>query len=297
MKKIGQLIILSLLVFGYYSATAQNLSPYIKIGTTNKTISETSREIKGALQREGFDILGSYSPENNQNLMVIVFSSKDLQYSVLQVNDRGALAAALKIGLQSDGTITTISKLNPTYLFNAYLQDEYAKHEKALEKVSQNLNSALTPFNQDNMPFGGSLSPKELQNYHYKMMMPYFTDPVTLEKFSSFEEGVKTIEKNLAAQKGKTKLVYQLKFSDDKIAVYGVGLLDNEKGEASFLPIIGENHIAAMPYEIILQDNVATMLHGRYRIALHWPELTMGTFMKIMSAPGNIEDALKGLWE
>ena len=205
MKKIGQLIILSLLVFGYYSATAQNLAPYIKIGTTNKTISETSNEIKGALQREGFDILGSYSPENNQNLMVIVFSSKDLQYSVLQVNDRGALAAALKIGLQSDGTITTISKLNPTYLFNAYLQDEYGKHEKALEKVTQKLNAALTAFNQDNKPFGGSLSPKELQNYHYKMMMPYFTDPVTLEKFSSFEQGVKTIEKNLADQKGKTK--------------------------------------------------------------------------------------------
>ena len=294
MKKF---ILLFLTIIGFYSATAQDLSPYIKIGTTNKTISETSNEIKVALQREGFDILGSYSPENNQNLMVIVFSSKELQYAVLQVNDRGALAAALKIGLKSDGSTTTISSLNPTYLFNAYLRDAYAKHEKALEKVNQNLNTALTPFKQGNTTFGGSLSPKELQNYHYKMMMPYFTDPVTLKKFSSYEEGVKTIEKNLAAQKGKTKLVYQLKFKDDKIAVYGVGLLDKENGEASFLPIIGEDHIAAMPYEIILQDNVATMLHGRYRIALHWPELTMGTFMKIMSAPGNIEDALKGLCE
>ena len=28
---------------------------------------------------------------------------------------------------------------------------------------------------------------------------------------------------------------------------------------------------------------------------LHWPELTMGTFMKIMSTPGDIEDTLEEL--
>ena len=58
-----------------------------------------------------------------------------------------------------------------------------------------------------------------------------------------------------------------------------------------------EDHLAAMPYEIILENNMATMLHGRYRLALHWPELTMGTFMKIRSAPGDIEDALESLCE
>ena len=36
--------------------------------------------------------------------------------------------------------------------------------------------------------------------------MPYFSDPVKLKEFSSFEEGVKTIEKNLSAKKGNTKL-------------------------------------------------------------------------------------------
>jgi hypothetical protein len=39
------------------------------------------------------------------------------------------------------------------------------------------------------------------------------------------------------------------------------------------------------------------MLHGRFRIALHWPELTMGTFMKIMSTPGNIEEFMEGITE
>lgn len=44
-----------------------------------------------------------------------------------------------------------------------------------------------------------------------------------------------------------------------------------------------------------IASNTATMLHGKYRIALHWPDLSMGTFMKIMSTPGDIEDALEAV--
>ena len=139
------------------------------------------------------------------------------------------------------------------------------------------------------------MTAEDLREYHYKIMMPYFSDPVELREFSSFEEGVKIIEKNLAAKVGTTELVYSLKFKDEKVAVYGIALLDSEDGEAHFLPIIGEDHLAAMPYEIILQNNVATMLHGRYRLALHWPELSMGTFMKISSTPGKIKDAFKAI--
>ena len=101
----------------------------------------------------------------------------------------------------------------------------------------------------------------------------------------------------MKTKKGKTKLVYKLVYSKEKVAVFGVGLESADEGEAQFLPTIGEAHVAALPYEIILQGNKATMLHGKYRIALHWPELTMGTFMKIMSTPGNIEDALEAVCE
>jgi len=39
------------------------------------------------------------------------------------------------------------------------------------------------------------------------------------------------------------------------------------------------------------------MLHGRFRFALHWPELTMKTFTKIMSSPGDVKDALEALMD
>ncbi|MBT4419663.1 MAG: hypothetical protein HOG76_06900, partial [Candidatus Marinimicrobia bacterium] len=56
-------------------------------------------------------------------------------------------------------------------------------------------------------------------------------------------------------------------------------------------------HTAFLPYEILLMGNTAVMMHGRYRIALAFPDLTMTTFSKIMSTPGNIEDLMRSVTE
>ena len=293
------IILISILFIAMISTSlkAQEISPYMLVGDAPYTLEETEQKVSDALKAAGFKILGQYHVENNQTLKVMVFSRKDLQQITLKVKDRGALAAALKVGLKADGPSTTISYLNPEYLFQAYLRGSYDTHSKGLEKVSTDVKTVLSGFGNENKGFGGAMTAEELREYHYKMMMPYFTDPVELSEFSSFEQAVKTIENNLKSQKGKTQLVYSLKFANEKVAVYGIGLMDEEKGEKSFLPIIGEDHLSALPYEIIVQNNTATMLHGRYRLALHWPELTMGTFMKIRSAPGDIKDALEGLCE
>ena len=273
----------------------QTLSPYVLVGETDLTLESAEEQVASALKGQGFEVIGSYSPEGNQTLKVVVYTRKDLQDITLQVKDRGALAAALKVGLKSDGPGTKISYLNPEYLFQAYLMDSYDKHASGLKKVASDAEKALSPLGTVNEGFGGAMTAEELRKYHYKIMMPYFTDPVELEEFSSFEQGLKTIQDNLNRKKGSTVEVYSMVFGDKKVAVFGVGLMDDEEGEKNFLPIIGEEHLAAMPYEIILQGNTATMLNGRYRIALHWPELTMGTFTKIMSTPGDIKDAMKEL--
>ncbi len=294
--KYKKLLVFVIAVFaGIFSVNSQKLSPYIKAGVLKENVQQTFEKVNAALKNGGFEILGSYHPEGKNTLMVIAYSRKDLQDAVLQKKDRGALAAVLKVGLKSNGNTTTISYLNPDYLFNAYLMKDYDKHKTVLQKVSSDVKNALSGLGNENKPFGGTLSASKIREYHYKMMMPYFTDPVELEEFDSFEKGVRIIEKNLAAKKGSTSLVYKLKFPSKKIAVYGIALNDKSDGEAFFLPVIGEDHLAAMPFEIILQGNTATMLHGRYRIALHWPELSMGTFMKIMSTPGYMEDTFEDL--
>ena len=185
--------------------------------------------------------------------------------------------------------------LNPMYLFYAYLGDNALTFKTKLEVVATDAKSAMATFSKEMVPFGGNVETDDLKEYHYMAMMPRFTDEVELREFSSFNEGLTTIRKNLDAGKGSTIKVYEVVFADKNVAVFGVGLADTEKGEAHFLPIIGEENVAAMPYEIILQDNEATMLHGRFRFASHWPELTMGTFMKIVSTPGDVNDVMESL--
>lgn len=278
-----------------FNSVGQDLSPYLKIGESSETMDQISDNVINTLKNNSFTILGTYNPENKSSLKVIAFTRADLKNTVVKVLDRGALAAVFKIGLVQKNGKVTISYTNPEYFLRAYLRDNYSTFKHTFQKFSTDLKAALSSIGTDFTPFGGTIKADKLKNYHYKIMMPYFTDPIELNEYASFEEGLRIIENNLKAKKGQTVLVYKLIYKQDKVAVFGVGLQNKEDGEAYFLPIIGEANIAAMPYEIILQGKKATMLHGKYRLALSWPELTMGTFMKIMSTPGNIEDTLEGV--
>lgn len=286
-----------ILVLFSTSSFAQDLSPYIKVGESSNSMEAVSEQIIQTLTDNAFTILGSYNVSDKNSLKVIAFTRNDLKNTVIKVADRGALAATMKIGLVMKNDKVVISYTNPDYILRAYLPINYGTYKSAFVKFSSDLKAALSSVGNEFKPFGGTVEADKLAKYHYKIMMPYFTDPVELNEFSSFEEGLKVISNNLKAKKGNTKEVFRLVYNDKKVAVFGVGLQSKEDGESYFLPKIGEDHVAAMPYEIILQGKEATMLHGKYRIALHWPELTMGTFMKIMSTPGDIEDTLEGLCE
>jgi uncharacterized protein YxeA len=280
-----------------FNAISQDLSPYIKVGESKESIQKVKEKVIQTLNTNSFTVLGDYNPSGKSTLVTIAFTRNDLKNTVVKVPDRGALAAAMKVGLVDKNGIVTISYTNPDYLLRAYLPSHYSKFKSVFTKFSADVKTAFSALGNEFSSFGGTVDANELPEYHYKIMMPYFTDPVELNEFESFEEGLATITKNLEAKKGHTVKVYSLVYNSQKVAVFGVGLLDKEEGEPNFLPKIGEDHVAALPYEIILQNNKATMLHGKYRIALHWPDLTMGTFMKIMSTPGDIEDALEALCE
>jgi hypothetical protein len=285
---------IAFIIVNFYSF-GQDLSPYIKVGESSASIEEVTKNVIQVLKDNSFSVLGSYNPSNKSALAVIAFTRNDLKNTVIKVADRGALAAIMKVGLVQKNGKVIISYTNPDYLLRAYLLENYNTYKSVFVKFSVDLKTAFSSIGKDFIPFGGSVRADKLASYHYKIMMPYFTDPEELNEFASFEEGLKTITKNLEDQKANTLMVYKLVYNNQKVAVFGVGLQSKENGESDFLPKIGEDHVAALPYEIILQGNMATMLKGKYRIALHWPELTMGTFMKIMSTPGDIEDTLEAV--
>lgn len=298
MKTIIRSVLISIMAITAMSCFSQEeLNPYFKVATLNVSVEDAATQAEEALRGQGFEVLGNYKPEGNDQLMVIAYTRKDLQDVCLKVKDRGILASVLKIGFRLNDGKVDVSMLNPTYLFYAYLRDETSNHISELNRISGEARKAMESMGSDFTGFGGSEDSEDLIDYHYMAFMPYFDDPVELKTFSSFEEGVATIKKNLALKKGNTSSVFELILDDKKMAIFGIGLLDAEAGEAKFLPIIGEENIAAMPYEIVLIDNKATMLHGKYRFALHWPELSMGQFMKISSTPGDVEDFMKALTE
>ncbi|MEN8156401.1 MAG: hypothetical protein ABFS10_05590 [Bacteroidota bacterium] len=288
----GMLILLGTLFAGA-------VAPYLKIAELNMGMDGATEKVVSVLTSQGYEILGDYAPGRNYGLHVVVFTNDKIKELSRKSGDRGMLAAAMKVGLQRENGKTVVSVVNPEYLFFAYFRDkmEVASFKSEALSVSASVRKDLEGIGNMMKPFGGEVSRKDLMKYRYMVGMPEFDDPVTLAEFGSFEEGLATIRKNLSAGKGATIKVYEMVDRNGRRAIFGVGLSDKEEGESHFLPIIGESHVAAMPYEIILQGKKATMLHGRYRFALHWPELTMGTFTKIMSSPGDVEDAMNSLME
>lgn len=276
---------------------SQSIPAYFEITKSDENIGILVNSVKEALYSKGFKVIGEYTPADNEKLGVVCYTHSDLEKIAMDFEDRGALAAALKIGFKQEGEKVKVSMINPMYLFYAYFVDGIEKHETELIQISNNAKAAMESIGNSFRPFGGELEKKKLQKYRYKVMMPYFTNKEILHEFDSFEAGLKTLQSNLTNSKGNTEMVYELIFPDRKIAVFGVGLKNRENGENKFLPIIGDDHLAALPYEMILQGNEVSILPGRYRIALHWPDLTMGTFMKIMSTPGDIKNTMKLLTE
>ena len=299
MKTIKAIFIsLFVLLIGFsVLAEEKEYPPYYKVATVKGSMSEVAASVRVALESKDFKVIGEYQPGNNDSLMVLCYTRKDFAGISLKFEDRGALAGVMKVGLKNNDGNIDVSMINPEYIFYAYFYEGIDPYIGQLEAMAKDVNAALSAIGNDFEPFGGFEEREDLEDYRYKIMMPYFTDPVELTEYNSFEEGLSVIRKNLDAGIGNTVKVYEVVYPGQKIALFGVGLLDPEDGEADFLPTIGEDHVAAMPYEIILQDKEVTMLPGRYRIALHWPELGMGTFMKIMSTPGNIEDFMLGITE
>ena len=104
------------------------------------------------------------------------------------------------------------------------------------------------------------------------------------------------IEKNLQSSETCSK-VFVLDLPGKKVKLYGIAV-KGETGEGQFVQIIDiakQKHVTFLPNEFLVVGKEVRMLHGRFRIALSFPDLTMGTFNKIMSAPGEIEDLLGSL--
>jgi hypothetical protein len=261
------------------------LKPFVLGSNGPGTIDAKFEEIKAALAQQGFQVVGDYSPYKGAR--VVVITSEVLKNSAAQ-SEFGAYGAVQRISLTEMAKELQVAYTNPLYMAQAYrMKDTLAETGAALEKAL----GKKAEFGSQ-----AGLKPNKLRKYHYMMMMPYFTDPIKLASYKTQEEAVQAVEANLAARKGGVVKVYRVDVPGKQESVFGVGMTEGEGADAAIMKIIDKGemkHTAHLPYELVVSDGKVYMLHGKFRIAVNFPDLTMGTFMKISGAPSAIEDKLK----
>jgi len=311
------------------------LVAFYKVAVLPGPLSDIEQKIENALvatknaqgqSQTPFIIVGKYHPKKSTDKLVISFTRSDLINITSQMGDYAILASVLKVAVQKEidenGNETgkfEVSLLNPEYMFYAYLRNNInSKNETQLTEISEDAKFAL--YNIPNAFFfplvTSSLSENELKNYRFMVKYPGFEDMIELKKFNSLNQAVSITLKNLRARKNGTMHAYFLVPKDfDKlpgekpgeisrilpagsnIAVAGIGLVDQRIGESKFLPVLGEEHLAALPYEIIFSHNSAKMLNGRYRFPLFWSNIDMQQLRKIYKTPLDIEETFKSLMD
>ncbi len=292
------LIIIILAVIFSVNLKAENLKPYVLGATSTKTLAEVKILVESNLKIAGLKIIGEYAPAKDANRWLIVFSSNDLISAVKTKGGLTGFAASLRVAITIENSVANISYTNPFYWGNAYFGDDFTKVESFYKKINNQLIAAMKNSGQYQGTYFGSENGVELDDlreYQYMFGMPEFDDVVELAEFDSYQAAKAKVESNLRSGIAGLKLVYSIEIPGTELKLYGIALT-GITGESAFMPIIDLNspkHTAFLPYEILIKGDEVIMLHGRYRIALAFPDLTMTTFSKIMSTPGEIEDSMK----
>ncbi len=297
MKKF---VIIFCSVLFFAGTQGQSLKPYILGATSTSSVAEVKTQVKSALEKASFSVIGEYMPANDANRWLLIVSHPALDKAVKAVGGLTGFASTLRVAITKEGNIVNISYTNPQYWGNAYFRKDFTKVAANYTEVENSFKAAMAKVGTPkNTPFGSAKGETvtDLREYHYMMGMPYFDETVELGTFSTYAAAVAKIDKSAKDGKPGLTLVYKHSIAGTNLTLYGFAL-SGAKGEKTFLPIIdlgSPKHTAFLPYEVLVKDKEVHMLHGRYRIALSFPDLTMGTFTKIMSTPGDIEEALKQL--
>ncbi len=86
--------------------------------------------------------------------------------------------------------------------------------------------------------------------------------------------------------------------NESQSSAWPLAITENDGSDATIMKVIdiGElKRTPRLPYEVIVSSGTVHMVHGKFRIALDFPDLTMSTFMKISGAPSVIEEKMKVL--
>lgn len=274
------------------AAIADGYMPFILGSSSSDSVSVVAEKAKASLSSNGFEVVASYSP--NSDTQVIIVTNDELK-KMATLSENAGFGAMERISVVNKNGTTEVSYTNPVYMWNVYrMKGDISPIQAAMEKA---LGKGKA-FGADE-----ALSAKELREYRYKFLMPYFDDVDELAEYGDYNEAVNHIEKGLSENKGGVSKVYRIDIPGAKMTVFGVAFSKGEGKDANILTQIdqdGHSHAAHLPYELLVKNDEAIALNGKFRIAINWPSLSMmgsGSFMSIANAPDEIKEALQVLTE
>ncbi len=290
------LLIMAVISFGAMAADEIIYRPFVVASAGPGTLAEKTQSTRAALESAGFEVAGQYSPVDGSN--VIVVTNETLK-EIAAMSERGGYGAGQRVSISEAGETIEVAFVNPLYI-------QYGYHLKGdMKPVYDSLVESLGYVRACGAD-GKKMTAKKLDDFHYTIAMPYFDDVYELGSFASHEEAVAAVEAGLALEGDALTQIYRLDIPGKQQTVFGVGMTmtneDEQDIDSSFqmdvVDFEGCKKRAYFPYEVLVSGNDVEALHMRFRMALHFPDLSMmgkHGFMKLKDAPGEIEDALENM--
>jgi hypothetical protein len=267
--------------------SADMLKPFILASSADGDMASAIADTRGKLEKGGFKLVGEYSPYAGATVIVV---TNDELLAAAGKSDFGGYGAVMRTAITQAGDKVEVSYANPVYWGNAFRMTD-------LSGVAKSLGDAMN----GGMQYGSEegLTADKLRKYHYKILMPYFDDPLELGKFDSHQAALDNVNQRLASDENGLKKVFEVKVPGKDEVLFGVGMSGDggqaDKAIMDKIDVHGARHTAHLPYGVLVSGNRVYALPAEFRIALSFPDLSMmgkGSFMEIMDAPDAIEQTL-----
>jgi hypothetical protein len=296
MKTLVSLSLLMIAVLFNTAVVAEDThyKPFVVASSGAGTLADKTESTRRALEAAGFEVYGQYSPVEGTNIVVV---TNDELKKIASMSDKGGYAAGQRVSISEAGDTIEVAFVNPLYIQYGY---------RLLGDMQPVFDALVASLGNESMCGGGDkkMTARKLGDYHYTVGMQYFDDPSELGSFDSHEAAVAAVEKGLAVSGDALTQVYRIDIPGKQQTVFGVGMKmtieDEEDIDSAFQMRIvdfeGCKKRAYFPYEVLVDGNNVEALHMRFRMALHFPNLSMmgkHGFTKLMSAPGATEKALE----
>ncbi len=272
-QRLTLLILLSFFLQG--AAVAGELRGFILAERSHNSLGRVNEAVLEKLQKNGFEILGDYSPEEGVNIFVI--SNRELKRTAAK-SEFGGFGAVIRVSvarvtLKDGRKEIQVAYNNPEYMALAYrlgsrLTSLKAKLKKTLGAVQE---------------FGGAVDENALPDYNYTIGLEGFTGFFELATFGSYREAVKMVESNLAKGRFGISQIFRLDIPGRKQTLFGLGM----KADVKEHPFLNDKYVMDiidhqqprryphLPYEILVIDNRVIAMHPHFRIAINFPDLHM----------------------